>query len=75
MIFQIIDDKTDCTGVFTNGKIEHRKRVKNMIFRMDEEGFGSCTNTGACEVVCPKEISTDNIVKLNKSYIKTILST
>jgi len=56
------------------GKIEHRKRVENMIFRMDEEGFGSCTNTGACEVVCPKEISTDNIVKLNKSYIKKILS-
>ena len=37
---------------------------------MDAEGFGSCTNTGACEAECPKEISVENIFKLNKEYIK-----
>ena len=45
-----------------------------MINQMDLEGFGSCTNTGACEVDCPKEISINNIIKLNKSYIKNLLS-
>ena len=55
------------------GQVEHSKRVINMVSQMDEEGFGSCTNTGACEVECPKEISIDNIIKLNKEYIKTIL--
>jgi len=36
---------------------------------MDKEGFGSCTNTAACEAVCPKEISIDNIARLNKEYL------
>ncbi len=52
------------------GKVEHPNRVKNMVNQMDMEGFGSCTNTGACEVTCPKEISVDNIIKLNKAYLK-----
>jgi len=52
------------------GKVEHPSRVKNMVAQMDVEGFGSCTNTGACEADCPKEISIDNIIKLNQSYIK-----
>ena len=52
------------------GQIEHPKRVYSMIASMDSEGFGSCTNTGACEAECPKEISVDNIIKLNKEYIK-----
>ncbi len=56
------------------GQVEHDKRVNNMINQMDLEGFGSCTNTGACEVDCPKEISINNIIKLNKSYIKNMLS-
>ena len=54
------------------GQVEHSKRVINMVSQMDNEGFGSCTNTGACEVECPKEISIDNIVKLNKEYLKNI---
>ena len=54
------------------GKVEHSKRVQNMVSKMDSEGFGSCTNTGACEADCPKEISIDNIVKLNKEYLKSI---
>tara|TARA_A100001037_G_scaffold290555_1_gene303555 strand:+ start:138 stop:872 length:735 start_codon:yes stop_codon:yes gene_type:complete len=54
------------------GQVEHSKRVQNMVSKMDSEGFGSCTNTGACEADCPKEISIDNIVKLNKEYLKSI---
>ncbi len=56
------------------GQVEHNKRVNSMINQMDLEGFGSCTNTGACEADCPKEISVNNIIKLNKSYIKNLLS-
>ena len=52
------------------GQVEHPKRVYDMVTAMDEEGFGSCTNTGACEAECPKEISVENIVKLNREYLK-----
>ena len=52
------------------GQVEHPKRVYNMVAKMDEEGFGSCTNTGACEAECPKEISVENIIKLNREYLK-----
>lgn len=51
------------------GKIEAKDRVKNMIQKMDELGFGNCTNTGACEAECPKEISLTHIAKLNREYI------
>tara|TARA_B100001250_G_C19683950_1_gene737156 strand:+ start:220 stop:960 length:741 start_codon:yes stop_codon:yes gene_type:complete len=56
------------------GQVEHDHRVNNMISQMDDEGFGSCTNTGACEADCPKEISINNIIKLNKSFLKNLLS-
>ena len=56
------------------GQIEHANRVQNMVAKMDDEGFGSCTNTGACEADCPKEISISNIIKLNKEYIKSNLT-
>ena len=52
------------------GQVENKTRIKNMISTMDEEQFGSCTNTGVCEAECPKEISVENIIKLNKSYLK-----
>ena len=55
------------------GQVEHNTRVQNMVAQMDLEGFGSCTNTGACEADCPKEISIKNIIKLNKEYIKSKL--
>ena len=54
------------------GKVEHSRRVKNMIRVMDKEGFGKCSNVGACEVECPKEISTDNIAALNRYYLGTV---
>jgi len=56
------------------GQVEHKLRINDMISQMDEEGFGSCTNTGSCEAECPKEISINNIIKLNKGYIKNILN-
>ncbi len=56
------------------GQVEHSKRVNNMVAQMDLEGFGSCTNTGACEADCPKDISITNIIKLNKEYIKAKLT-
>ena len=56
------------------GQVEHTSRINNMISQMDNEGFGSCTNTGSCEAECPKEISITNILKLNKDYIKNIFN-
>lgn len=52
------------------GHPERETRVVNMIAQMDKEGFGSCTNTGACEAECPKEISISNIARLNREYIR-----
>ncbi|WP_185868411.1 succinate dehydrogenase/fumarate reductase iron-sulfur subunit [Blattabacterium cuenoti] len=51
------------------GKIERKNRVRKMVQKMDEEGFGSCTNNKTCEVECPKGISTEYISILNKEYI------
>jgi succinate dehydrogenase / fumarate reductase iron-sulfur subunit len=51
------------------GKVEAKQRARNMIAKMDELGFGGCTNTGACEVECPKSISIANIARLNREYL------
>lgn len=51
------------------GKVEAARRAKAMVSKMDELGFGNCTNTGACEVECPKGISIANIAKLNREYL------
>ena len=55
------------------GKVEAQERVLNMVKQMDEEGFGNCTNTGACEVECPKGISITNISRMNNEYLKAKL--
>ena len=52
------------------GQVERKDRVLNMVAQMDVEGFGNCTNTSACEVECPKEISVENIAHLNREFIK-----
>ena len=52
------------------GQVEAADRVLNMVKQMDEEGFGNCTNTGACEVECPKGISLENIARMNREYMK-----
>ncbi|WP_421921253.1 succinate dehydrogenase/fumarate reductase iron-sulfur subunit [Marinifilum sp.] len=51
------------------GRIEASRRAKNMVAKMDELGFGNCTNTGACEVECPKGISIANIARLNREFL------
>ena len=56
------------------GKVESKERVSKMIAQMDEEGFGNCTNTGACSAECPKEISLTNIARMNRLYLKSKLS-
>ena len=60
-------------ALLPQGQVEQEDRAKNMVNKMDEEGFGNCTNTGACEATCPKNISIDNIINLNKEYIKSNL--
>lgn len=56
-------------ALLPQGKVEKDKRVLNMVAQMDKEGFGSCTNTGACEAECPKEISLENIARMNREYL------
>lgn len=51
------------------GKIEAKQRVQAMVAKMDELGFGNCTNTYACQAVCPKKISVSNIARLNREYL------
>jgi succinate dehydrogenase / fumarate reductase iron-sulfur subunit len=55
------------------GQVEATDRVLNMVAQMDAEGFGNCTNTGACEVECPKGISLDNIARMNRELMKANL--
>ncbi|MEN8247767.1 MAG: succinate dehydrogenase/fumarate reductase iron-sulfur subunit, partial [Bacteroidota bacterium] len=55
------------------GKLEARKRVVAMVDQMDSEGFGSCTNTEACEAECPQNVSVINIARMNFEYNKALL--
>ncbi len=57
-------------ALLPQGKVEAADRVRNMVAQMDLEGFGNCTNTGACEVECPKSISIENIARMNREYLK-----
>lgn len=61
-------------ALLPQGRVEARSRVESMISKMDELGFGSCTNTGACEAECPKGISLINIARLNREYLKAKVS-
>jgi len=60
-------------ALLPQGQVEARDRVLNMVKQMDEEGFGNCTNTGACEVECPKGISLENIARMNREYLSASL--
>lgn len=57
-------------ALLPQGRVEAADRVMNMVHQMDLEGFGNCTNTGACEVECPKGIKLTNIARMNREYIK-----
>lgn len=61
--------KVSHLALLPQGDPERKARVFNMVAQMDKEGFGACTNTGACEAACPKGISITNIARLNKEYL------
>ncbi|OSY88963.1 fumarate reductase [Tenacibaculum holothuriorum] len=60
-------------ALLPQGQVEATERVKNMVAQMDLEGFGNCTNTGACEIECPKGISLENIARMNTEFLKASL--
>lgn len=69
-----VSAKISQLALLPQGKVEARERVLNMVKAMDDEGFGHCTNTSACEVECPKEISVENIARMNREWFKANLS-
>ena len=60
-------------GLLPQGQVERYSRVLTMVDRMDAEGFGSCSNEGECEAVCPKGISLRNIASMNRDYLRAVL--
>jgi len=64
-----VSAKVSQLALLPQGKVEAARRARSMVAKMDELGFGNCTNTGACEVECPKGISISNIARLNREFI------
>jgi len=69
-----ISAKISQFALLPQGRIEAKRRVQDMVGKMDELGFGNCTNTGACEAECPKEITLSNIARMNREFYKAKLS-
>jgi succinate dehydrogenase / fumarate reductase iron-sulfur subunit len=68
-----VSAKISQLGMLPQGQPERYRRVQTMVAQMDEEGFGNCTNTGACEAECPKEISLTNISRMNNDFLSAKL--
>ncbi|MBC7525547.1 MAG: succinate dehydrogenase/fumarate reductase iron-sulfur subunit [Flavobacterium sp.] len=68
-----VSAKVSQYALLPQGKVEATDRVLNMVKQMDDEGFGNCTNTGACEVECPKGISLEYIAQMNREYLAASL--
>ncbi len=66
--------KVSHLALLPQGQVEHQKRVLAMVNQMDAEGFGRCSNVTACEAECPKEISIENIARLNREYIGAVFA-
>jgi succinate dehydrogenase / fumarate reductase iron-sulfur subunit len=64
-----VSAKVSQLALLPQGKVEAARRAKAMVAKMDELGFGNCTNTRACEMECPKSISVTNIARLNREYL------
>ena len=64
-----VSAKVSQLALLPQGKVEAKERVKKMIYKMDELGFGNCTNTLACEAECPKEIKATNIARMNRQFL------
>jgi len=65
-----VSAKVSQLALLPQGRPEAARRAKSMVAKMDELGFGNCTNTGACEVECPKNVSISNIARLNREFLK-----
>ena len=68
-----VSAKVSHLALLPQGRVEAARRAKAMVAKMDELGFGNCTNTGACEVECPKNISLSNIARLNREFLSAKL--
>lgn len=69
-----VSAKVSQLALLPQGKPERKERVEKMVAQMDAEGFGACTNTGACEAECPKAISLSNIARMNREYFSASVS-
>lgn len=69
-----VSAKVSHLGILPQGEVENERRVQSMVHQMDKEGFGRCSNIYACEAQCPKEISVENIARLNRWYFKSMLT-
>jgi succinate dehydrogenase / fumarate reductase iron-sulfur subunit len=69
-----VSAKVSQLAILPQGRAEAEQRVLSMVTKMDEEGFGNCTNTGACEVECPKGISLENIARMNREFLSAALT-
>ncbi len=66
--------KVSQLALLPQGQVERKTRAEKMVAQMDAEGFGACTNTGACEAECPKGISITNIARMNREYFSAVLT-
>jgi succinate dehydrogenase / fumarate reductase iron-sulfur subunit len=69
-----VSAKVSQLALLPQGRPERKERAERMVAQMDAEGFGACTNTGACEAECPKAISLTNIARMNREYFSGMLS-
>ncbi len=69
-----VSAKVSQLSLLPQGQVEASRRATHMVAQMDQEGFGNCTNTGACEVECPKGISLENIARMNREYLSATLT-
>lgn len=69
-----VSAKVSHLALLPQGQVEAKRRVLNMVKQMDAEGFGNCSNVTACEAECPKEISIDNIARMNRQYLSAVFT-
>ena len=69
-----VSAKVSQLSLLPQGQVEAKRRALHMVEQMDHEGFGNCTNTGACEVECPKGISLENIARMNREYLSASIT-
>ena len=67
-----VSAKVSHLALLPQGNAERKERVKGMVSQMDKQGFGNCTNEAECEAACPKEISVENIARLNREYLRSM---